>query len=323
MEEWDEKLDTMSKITPMEHVTSISGVPSWTMVLLNRVLEHTGKNTLAEVWPNLEVFFHGGVSFSPYRSEFDRMAGIPKMGFLETYNASEGFFGIQDQSDNGSLLLMLDYGIFYEFIPTEELDSDNPKVLTLGQVENGKDYAMVISTNGGLWRYNTGDVIHFTSTDPFRIKIAGRTKHFINTFGEELQIHNADSAIKTACERIGVSVSDYTAGPIFFEGDQNGAHEWLIEFSRAPKDLDRFTEVLDTALKAVNSDYEAKRYSDLVLRSPMIKVLAPGSFSLWLKHKAKLGGQHKVPRLANDRKLITEILEFLSTDHESSVSETS
>lgn len=322
MEEWDEKLDTMSKITPTEEVTSISGVPSWTMVLCKRILEHTGKKTLAEVWPNLEVFFHGGVSFNPYRAEYERMLGKPNMGFLETYNASEGFFGIQNRSDDDSLLLMLDYGIFYEFIPISELDSDTPKVLTLDQVEIGEDYAMIISTNGGLWRYNSGDVVSFTSTDPYKIKICGRTKHFINAFGEELQIHNADSAIQTACERTGASVSDYTAGPIFFAGDENGAHEWLIEFSHPPENLDRFTQVLDTALKAVNSDYEAKRYSDLVLRSPLIKSLQRGSFSSWLKHKGKLGGQHKVPRLANDRKLITEIIEFLSADHESAVSNT-
>lgn len=319
MEEWDAKLDAMAKITPDETVTSISGVPSWSMVLCKKILDYTGKKNLKEVWPDLEVFFHGGVSFDPYRSEFEKMVGSANMGFLETYNASEGFFGIQDQSDDDSLLLMLDYGIFYEFVSTSELDSDDPKVLTLDQVECDQDYALIISTNGGLWRYNTGDVIRFTSTDPYKIRIAGRTKHFINAFGEELQIHNAESAIKTACERTGASVSDYTVGPIFFAGDQNGAHEWLIEFSQTPEDLDRFNEVLDTALKSVNSDYEAKRYSDLVLRQPMIKVLPQGSFSSWLKHKGKLGGQHKVPRLANDRKLITEISEFLSTDHESAV----
>lgn len=308
MSNWEEKLDKMSKSIISEDVTSIAGVPSWMLVLLNHVLKIAGKKNISEVWPNLEIYFHGGVNLGPYKTNFEQLFGNPAINYLELYNASEGFFGIQDQKNSEELLLMLDYGIFYEFIPLEESGNKNPKTLLLHEVEEGKNYAMVISTNGGLWRYQIGDTIKFTSVNPYRFKITGRTKHFINVFGEEIVIENTENALKIACEKTGALVKEYTVAPVFMQNDKSGAHEWLVEFEREPEDINYFTDVLDNALKSLNSDYEAKRYNNYTLSSPIIHKMKKGTFYNWLKKKDKLGGQHKVPRLSNDRKILDEIL---------------
>ncbi len=310
MDEWETKIEKMARETMTHDVTSISGVPSWTLVLMRRILELTGKSNISEVWPNLEVFFHGGVNFDPYRQQFRNLVPSAKMNYMETYNASEGFFGIQDQAGSNELLLMLDYGIFYEFIPVEELDNDHPTAYQLGEVEKDKNYAMVISTNAGLWRYLIGDTIRFTSLLPYRIKITGRTRNFINAVGEELIVDNAEKALDIACKRCRVTISDYTAAPQYFEGQKNACHEWLIEFNEVPESIDYFAESLDNALKSLNSDYEAKRYHNMVLRPPVVKVLKPGTFYAWLKKRNKLGGQHKVPRLSNNRELAEEIIQL-------------
>ncbi|MGB3466118.1 MAG: GH3 auxin-responsive promoter family protein [Cyclobacteriaceae bacterium] len=311
MHDWEEKLALMSEITSQENVTSISGVPTWTIVLIEKVLEVTGKKNILEVWPNLEVFVHGAVAFGPYRSVFEKLIPSRDMRYMETYNASEGFFGIQDQVDSEELLLMLDYGVFYEFVPYHELDKDHPKALTLEEVEIGQNYAMIITTNSGLWRYKIGDTVKFTSKDPYRIKITGRTKHFINAFGEELIIENADFAIAKACQATGASIENFTAGPVYIEENSQGGHEWVIEFKVLPDDREHFAEVLDNALKEVNSDYEAKRQSDIALVRPKIHFATEGTFYKWMKHRGKLGGQNKVPRLANSRMYLDEVLENL------------
>ncbi len=305
MDEWESKIKLMAESTLDHNVTNISGVPSWTLVLLRKVLELSGKNVISEVWPNLEVFFHGGVSITPYMNEYRRIIGNDKMKYYETYNASEGFFGIQDLPHSKEMLLMLDYGIFYEFIPFEELENENPKALQLHQVELNKNYALIITTNSGLWRYKIGDTVMFTSLSPYRIKITGRTKNFINVVGEELIIDNADKALSIASAKTGATVADYTAAPLF----ENDAirHEWLIEFVKEPGDFEFFCETFDTALKSLNSDYEAKRYHNMVLMPPLIRKVARGTFYKWLKKQNKLGGQHKVPRLSNSRKYIEEI----------------
>jgi len=311
MDKWEHKIEKMADVTKDEDVTNISGVPSWTLLLLKRILEKTGKQNLLEVWPNLELFMHGGVSFTPYREQFKKLIPSDKMNYFETYNASEGFFGIQDRNYADDMLLMLDYGIYYEFIPTEDFESDNPKTLTLGEVEAGKNYALVISTNAGLWRYKIGDTITFTSLNPHRIKITGRTKNFINAFGEELIIDNAEKALAIACEKSNAHIREYTAAPIYLSDKGSARHEWLIEFEKEPSSIDYFTEVLDNALKSINSDYEAKRYQNMVLHLPIIKIAPEGTFYNWMKLKGKLGGQHKVPRLANDRRYIDEILKMI------------
>lgn len=313
--EWEEKLDKMARISADQDITSITGVPSWTLVLLKRVLEITGKTTIGEVWPNLEIFAHGGVSFKPYKEQFDAILGVPDITYLETYNASEGFFGIQDVfgTDDKSMLLMLDYGIFYEFIPSSEWGKENPKTKLLHEVEVGEQYALVISTNGGLWRYQIGDTIEFTETEPYRIRVTGRTKHFINAFGEEVIIDNAESALKEACESTGAIINDYTAGPIFMEGEGRGGHEWIIEFEKFPSDSQKFDEVLDQALQKINSDYEAKRYKSFVLQPPLIHKVEKNTFYNWMKQRGKLGGQNKVPRLSNDRKYLDAILEVVTS----------
>lgn len=308
MENWEEKIEKMAQATMNVNVTNISGVPTWTVILAKRILEITGKNHLLEVWPNLELYFHGAVNFAPYREQFKKLIPSENMSYLETYNASEGFFGIQDQPHADEMLLMLDYGIFYEFLPLEQIDSDNPRTLTLSEVELDKNYALIISTNCGLWRYLIGDTIKFTSLNPYRIKITGRTKHFINAFGEELIIDNAERALVIACKETEAIIKDYTAGPIYFDEKSTGGHEWIIEFEKAPKDLQYFTEVLDKALKETNSDYEAKRKGDMALRMPIIHQAKTGTFYNWMKNRGKLGGQHKVPRLSNDRIYIEEIL---------------
>lgn len=307
MGEWEQKIEKLAEETMYEDVSSISGVPSWTLVLLNRILEKTGKSDIREVWPNLELFMHGGVSFTPYEEEFKRIIPHEDMHYIESYNASEGFFGIQDEPD-GDLLLMLDYGIFFEFIPMSEFNGTNSEtVVGLEDVELNENYAIVISTNGGLWRYIIGDTVQFTNLYPFRIKVTGRTKHFINVFGEEVIIENADNAISAACEQTGALIKDYTACPVYMEEGSQGGHEWIIEFSEKPNDIDLFSQVLDDTLRAVNSDYDAKRTNDLTLKFPIIHVAREGLFEDWLKNKKKLGGQHKVPRLCNNRKIWDEI----------------
>ena len=310
MEEWEEKIELMAKATINENVTNISGVPSWTLVLIKRILELTGEKNLHTIWPNLELFVHGGVSFIPYREQFNSILDKSKMNYLETYNASEGFFAIQDNPDTDSMLLMLDYGVYYEFIPMEEIGKEFPKSLNLEEIELNKNYAIVISTNGGLWRYMIGDTIKFTSKNPFRIKITGRTKHFINAFGEELIIDNAEVALKKACERTGAEVREYTAAPIFMTGERNGGHQWLFEFSKMPDNLEHFVEILDTTLKSVNSDYEAKRYKNISLAYPSVEIAREGLFYDWLKERGRLGGQNKVPRLANNRDFMDRLLEL-------------
>lgn len=308
MSEWESKIEKIAQITRHENVTNITGVPSWTMVLLKRVLEITGKSNIKEVWPNLELFIHGGVSFSPYQNQFRDLIPGP-MNYLETYNASEGFFGIQDRYEADDMLLMLDYGILYEFIPVNEVEQSAMAAIPLYQVKTGVNYAMVISTNAGLWRYQIGDTVTFTSTEPYRIKITGRTRNFINAFGEELIIDNALKALESACGKTGAMINEFTAAPVYFSNKSSGAHEWLVEFEKAPDDLAYFGEILDNALKALNSDYEAKRYHNMVLGEPVIRPLPRGSFYNWLKKRDKLGGQFKVPRLSNNRLYVEEILE--------------
>ncbi len=306
MDEWEAKLERIAQITKDEDVTNITGVPSWMLLLLNRVLVLTGKSNIGDIWPNLELFVHGGVSFVPYREKYRRICPAG-MNYLETYNASEGFFGIQDRLDADDMLLMLDYGIFYEFMPLDQLGNSHPRTLSLDQVETGTNYALIISTNAGLWRYLIGDTLVFTSLDPYRIKITGRTRNFINAFGEELVVENADKALAIACEKSDALVKDYTAAPVFFDENQHAAHEWLIEFETPPANLEYFTEILDNALKSLNSDYEAKRYHNMILKTPIIRAVPEGTFYRWLREKGKLGGQHKVPRLSNERKYVDEI----------------
>ena len=310
MDEWEEKIDKMVEVTCSENVTNISGVPTWMIVLIEKILERKGANNILEIWPNLEVFFHGAVSFTPYEDLFKKLIPSKTMRYMETYNASEGFFGIQDQTNSNEMLLMLDYGIFYEFVPFGELDKENPKTLSLDEVEVGKNYAIIITTNAGLWRYRIGDTVTFTSTDPYRIKISGRTKHFINAFGEELIIDNAEVAIADACKKTDATIDNFTAGPHYIAEGNKGGHEWIIEFSRNPNDLSRFTKLLDEKLREINSDYDAKRYKDIALNEPIVHVVPPGTFYQWMKSRGKLGGQHKVPRLANNREYIDQLLEF-------------
>lgn len=307
MDGWEDKIEVMARSVKDEDVTNMAGVPSWTLVLLKRVLELRGEKYISDVWPNLELYMHGGVNFEPYRSQFDRLIGSDKVNHYENYNASEGFFGIQDQSNGNGMLLMLDYGIFFEFIPVENSHEDQPETITLEDVEIGKNYELVISTNAGLWRYRLGDTVSFTSLHPFRIKVTGRTKLFINAFGEELMIDNAEKAISCASLRCNCTVSDYTAGPIYMTNDHQGGHEWLVEFEQEPENIELFIDCLDSELKRLNSDYEAKRTGDLTLSRPQVKSLPKGTFYNWLKSKGKLGGQHKVPRLANHRDFIDQI----------------
>ena len=310
MAEWETKMEAIIDETIHEDITSLVGVPSWMLVLLNRVLERTGKNNILEVWPNLEVYFHGGVNFNPYREQYKKL--IPKKDFqyYETYNASEGFFAIQDKNGSKELLLMLDYGIFYEFIPMTQYNGEDSVAVPLSKVKKGINYAIIITTNSGLWRYLIGDTVKFTSLDPYRIKITGRTKHHINVFGEELIIENAEEGLKMACEKTNAVIKEYTVGPIYMNGTESGGHEWIIEFDKTPENMNYFTEILDNALKAINSDYEAKRYNSLTLTMPKIHVAKQGLFYCWLKEKGKLGGQHKIPRLSNSREFVEELLKL-------------
>jgi hypothetical protein len=310
MDVWEKKIERMALVTSQENVTSILGVPTWTLVLIEKVLEITGKSNILEVWPNFEFFVHGAVAFQPYRELFQQKIFPSKhINYLEIYNASEGFFGVQDDFNRpDEMLLMLDYGIFYEFIPMEEWENSHPKTLTLGEVELGKNYAVVISTNAGLWRYKIGDTVRFTSKNPYRIKISGRTKHFINAFGEEVIVENADTAITRACEATNAILTDYTAGPVYMNNGKAGCHEWLIEFSQCPDNQELFNEILDQTIRENNSDYDAKRYKNMVLQPPKIQVLPQGTFYEWMRNRGKLGGQHKVPRLSNTREYLEEIL---------------
>jgi hypothetical protein len=307
MDEWENKIARLAESTIRENVTSISGVPTWTLVLFRRILEMTGKKTMAEVWPALELFMYGGVSFTPYKEQFEKLIG-KKINYLEMYNASEGFFAAQENPGDDGMLLFTDHGIFMEFMPVSEYGKKYPQTIGLQDVRTGKNYALVISTNGGLWRYILGDTIQFTSTGPFRVKVTGRLKHYINAFGEEVIVDNTDKAIAIASQKTGAIVNDYTAAPVYFSDSSNGAHEWLIEFEKEPENIGAFTTELDMALKNVNSDYEAKRYKDIALRTPVIHSLKKGVFNSWLRKKGKLGGQHKVPRLSNERTLLEEIL---------------
>lgn len=311
MDEWETKIEKLAETTIAENVTSISGVPTWTMVLFKRILEITGKSCIAEVWPSLELYIHGGVSFTPYREQFRKIIG-KDIYYIDSYNASEGFFAAQDKPGEDGMLLYLDHGVFMEFMPFEEYGKEDPQTIGLKDVETGKNYAPVISTNGGLWRYLLGDTIQFTTLYPFRIKVSGRLKHFINAFGEEVIVDNTDKAVSMACEKTGAIVNDYTAAPVYFSDNGNGAHEWLVEFDKEPASLDDFTVELDKALQSINSDYEAKRYKDIALHQPLLHMMPKGFFNEWLKSKGKLGGQHKVPRLSNERALIEEILAFKS-----------
>lgn len=311
MDDYETKMDKMAEATIQENVTSISGVPTWTIVLAKKILEITGKKNLLEVWPNLELYVHGAVNFNPYRAQFKELIPSDDMYYLETYNASEGFFGIQDQANSEEMLLMLDYGIFYEFLPVERLKDEQPKTIQLDGIVLHKNYALIISTNGGLWRYMIGDTIQFTSLSPFRIKITGRTRHFINAFGEELIIDNAEQALTVACNATGAEIKDYTACPVYFKENEPGTHEWLIEFSKQPESFDTFKQILDTTLREVNSDYDAKRFKDMAMKPPIVHNVPANTFYNWLKMKGKLGGQHKVPRLANERKYVDEILKTI------------
>jgi hypothetical protein len=307
MSEWETKLTAIINETKNENVTSFAGVPSWMLVLMNRMLEETGKGNLLEVWPNLEVYFHGGVSFEPYRDQYQKLLPKADFKYYEIYNASEGFFAIQDLNDSSDLLLMLDYGIFYEFIPMDTFGTPNQKIIRLADVELFKNYAVVITSNSGLWRYLIGDTVRFTSLNPYRIRVSGRTKHHINVFGEELMVENTDQAIAKACQLTQTEVVDYTVAPIFMEGKEKGAHEWMIEFKQNPSDLAQFQKIVDDTLQSLNSDYEAKRYNNMTLNPLIINLARPHLFYDWLKERDKLGGQHKIPRLSNQREYLEQL----------------
>lgn len=310
MPDFEAKREAIARQTLHANITNISGVPSWMLSVLVRVLELSGKNTLAEVWPGLEVFFHGGIAFGPYREQYHHLVGSSQMQYMETYNASEGFFGLQDAPNDESMLLMLDYDVFYEFIPMDEFGRDNATIVPLWGVVPGQNYAMVISTSCGLWRYIIGDTVIFTSTQPYKFKITGRTKYFINAFGEELIMDNAEQGLAYACKTTGAEVLEYTAAPVFMDAEAKCRHQWLIEFSRQPSSLYAFAKALDQRLQQLNSDYEAKRHKDITLQQLEVVVARPNLFNDWLKSKGKLGGQHKVPRLGNSRKNIDELLQM-------------
>jgi hypothetical protein len=311
MGNWEEKIEKLARETARENVTNIAGVPTWTLLLIQKIVALEKKGNILEVWPNLEVFFHGAVAFAPYRKLFKSLIPSDRMQYWETYNASEGFFGIQDQKNSEEMLLMLDYGIFYEFIPIEENDAQNPRAIRLADVDLDKNYAMVITTNSGLWRYNIGDTIKFTSRNPYRIKISGRTKHFINAFGEEVIVENAEAAVTKACESTGAVIDNFTAAPIYLEEGKKAGHEWIIEFKVQPSNLDDFSRILDETLRAINSDYDAKRAHNLALVAPKVHSVNEGTFYNWMKRRGRLGGQNKVPRLANSREYVDDILQMM------------
>jgi hypothetical protein len=308
--DWETKLRALADYAVKNDVRAFMGVPSWLLVLLKKIKTDTGRE-LTDIWPNLEVFFHGGVSFTPFEEQYKKLVQKPDMCYWETYNASEGFFGVQFEEHSKEMLLMLDNCIYYEFVPMGEWDRENPETLTLDEVETGQNYAVIISTNGGLWRYMIGDTIEFTSTNPYLFHITGRTRNFINAFGEELIIDNAEKALSEACKATGAQITEYTAAPVYFGDNNNGVHEWLIEFAVEPDNLERFIQLLDEALKRVNSDYEAKRSYNLSLNMPIVRSLPDGTFNEWLKSAGKLGGQNKVPRLSNNRDYVDRLLKFI------------
>jgi hypothetical protein len=308
--DFEKKLELITKATVNQNVTSFSGAPSWNLTLIKYILNYTGKSNLLDVWPNLEVFFHGGISFTPYRELYRKLIDGDQMHYMETYNASEGFFGIQDDPSRSDMLLMLDYGTFFEFIPADKIDTPSATAYHIGEVEQGVNYAIVISTNGGLWRYVIGDTIEFTSLNPCRFRITGRTRHFINAFGEEVIVDNAEKALEAACKATGAIISEYTAGPVYMGTSARGSHEWIIEFEKEPANLNNFINVLDETLKSVNSDYEAKRFKDINLVKPVLRSAPKGTFHCWMKAKNKLGGQNKVPRLSNTREIIEELYKY-------------
>ena len=307
LSDFEVKRDRIAREAMTQNVTNLSGVPSWMLSVLNRIIELSGK-PLGDVWPNLEVFFHGGVAFTPYRGQYERLITLPRMHYMETYNASEGFFGLQDDPSDTAMSLMIDYGVFYEFIPMDEFDKEQPTVVPLWGVETGKNYAMVISTSSGLWRYIIGDMIRFTSRNPYKFVITGRTKSFINAFGEELIVDNAEKGLAEACRQTGAEVLEYTAAPVFMDADGKCRHQWIVEFSKEPSDIEAFASILDKSLQQINSDYEAKRYKDITLQRLELIKARPSVFNDWLKQKGKLGGQHKVPRLCNNRDIIEQVL---------------
>lgn len=307
MDNWEDKIEEMARSTVQENVTSIAGVPTWSIILIKRILEITGKSCLSEVWPNIELFLHGGVSFTPYKNEMCELIGKP-INYLEVYNASEGFFAAQSSPDDEGMLLFTNHGIYYEFIPIEAYRQSEKSTIDLSEVEVDHEYVLVISTNGGMWRYVPGDTITFTSVNPFKIKVTGRTKYYINAFGEEVIAENADQAITQAASETGASIVDYTAAPLYFSQTENGAHQWLVEFEKSPSNEALFAQVLDQTLRSINSDYDAKRFKDIALREPEVRHLPKNTFKEWLRSKGKLGGQHKIPRLNNDRKMAEEIL---------------
>ena len=310
LSDFEEKVEKIARSTMNKNVTNLSGVPSWMLAVVRHIMEIKGTDNLAEVWPNLEVFFHGGVAFTPYREQYKQIIRSDKMHYMETYNASEGFFGLQNDFDDPAMMLMIDYGVFYEFIPMEEIENENPHIIPLADVELNKNYAMVISTSCGLWRYMIGDTVKFTSKYPYKFVITGRTKHFINAFGEELMVDNAEQGLAKACAATGAQITDYSAAPVFMDANAKCRHQWLIEFAVKPDSLEKFSKVLDTSLQEINSDYEAKRHKNLTLQPLEIIVARPNLFHDWLKEKGKLGGQHKVPRLSNTREYIEEMPEF-------------
>ncbi len=310
MGDWETKMQAIINETIHENVTSLAGVPSWMLVLLHRVLETTGKSNIKEVWPNLEVYFHGGVNFSPYAEQYKQLIPDNRFRYYEIYNASEGFFAAKDKNNSEELLLFLDYGIFYEFIPMDTYGNEKEKVIPLSKVEIGKNYAMLITTNSGLWRYKIGDTVRFTSVLPYRIKVSGRTKHFINAFGEELIIENAENALRKTAQIHQTEIAEYTAAPIFMKEKEKGAHQWIIEFNKAPTNFEAFAETLDLEIQKLNSDYEAKRKNNMTLNPLELVVAKKGLFYKWLAQNDKLGGQHKIPRLANNRKYIDELLKL-------------
>lgn len=310
LSEFEEKVEKIASSTIHKNITNISGVPSWMLAVIKKILEKTGASTLDEVWPNLEVFFHGGVCFTPYREQYKSLIASPKMHYMETYNASEGFFGLQSSLSDPAMLLMIDYDVFYEFIPLDEFENENPSIVPLWDVEVGKNYAMVISTSCGLWRYIIGDTVKFTQKNPYKFVITGRTKHFINAFGEELMVDNAEKGLQIACRETGAQVLEYSAAPVFMDSNAKCRHQWLIEFSKMPDSVEHFRHVLDKALQSINSDYEAKRHKDITLQELEIITARPNLFHDWLKQKGKLGGQHKVPRLSNNREHIESMLKL-------------
>ena len=311
MDNWETKIETLARSTAKENVTSLAGVPTWTLILLKRILEITKQKKIIDVWPNLELYINGGVSFVPYREQFEKIIGKP-INYLEIYNASEGFFAGQECPTLDGMTLFTEHGVFYEFMPIEEYGKPNPKTIGLDKVEVDKNYALIISTTGGLWRYLIGDTIKFTSINPYRIKVTGRLKHYINAFGEEVIIDNTDKAIAIASQKTNSVVTDYTAAPVYFSDHKNGAHEWLIEFEQEPESMEAFVFELDNALKEQNSDYEAKRFKNIALEMPHVKKLPAGTFNQWLQKKNQVGGQHKIPRLSNERKIIEDILSIIS-----------